>query len=181
MSSQRRERGYLKYWLTLVVATILITAGITWLVMNVGAQGMPNVIEAVGAKAAPPNMVFETHKLNSNTLEIDAEKSIVDKVSKVEVAFRNEGEGPLRIQLTRTSCACVHDVSINGQILEPEKTWVEIPAGQRGMLVFSWQPKKEQLSSGKPLRLSAEFQVNDPQPYFSNGLRLEITSPLAAE
>ena len=38
---ERRKTSLLKYWLTLIVGTIVISAGITWLVMNVGAQGMP--------------------------------------------------------------------------------------------------------------------------------------------
>jgi hypothetical protein len=173
---KKREQRYWQYWLALVVGTVVITAGLTWLAMNVGAQGMPNVIEASSQIAEPPQVVFESVKMVGNTIEIDHGKCKVDKDHAVEVAFRNEGKGTLRIQLTETSCKCVHDIEVNGQRMKQGETWVEVPGGQRGVIRFGWHPKKEQLAS-RNLRLSASFLLpNDPQPHFSNGLRLEITT-----
>lgn len=173
---QKPESRYWQYWLALVVGTISISAGVTWLSMNVGAQGMPNVIEASSQLAEPPKTVFEGVRMVGNTIEIDHGQCQVDRDHAVEIPFRNEGKGKLRIQLTETSCKCVHEIQINGQPMKTGETWVEIPGGQSGVIRFGWHPKQEQLSAGT-LRLSATFALpNDPQPHFSNGLRLEITT-----
>jgi len=170
------QQKYWQYWLALVVGTVVISAGVTWLSMNVGAQGMPNVIQASTDIAEPPRTVFPGVKLVGNTIEIQYGPGQVDKDHAVEVRFRNEGKGKLRMQLTETSCKCVHEIQVNGQRMTVGETWAEIPGGQEGVIRFGWHPKQEQLASGT-LRLSATFALpNDPQPQFSNGLRLEITT-----
>lgn len=178
---RRKKPGLLKYWLTLIIGTVVTTAGITWLALNVGAQGMPDVLEATSAIATPPKTVFDKDvNLIGSTIDIDAGKSIVGKTSKVDVGFTNEGEGVLRLKLIRTSCKCVHGITINGQVAEQDKNWIETPPGQKGVISFSWTPEKEQVRAPN-LRISAEFQTNDPQPLFGNGLRLEILTKPSIE
>jgi hypothetical protein len=174
-----KSTGYWKYWLTLVVGTVLLTASITWLVMNVGAQGMPSVIESGATVAEKPNLVWQPVKdvtMINNIIEAKPGQCHVGQASTVEIPFKNEGKGPLKIQLTETSCACVHDVSLNGEKMEIHRTWHEVPAGQPGTLRFSWTPKKEQLQA-RTLRLTAMFTLpNEPDLKYSNGLRLEIVT-----
>lgn len=180
---ERRKRTLLTYWLTLIVGTVVVSAGITWLVMNVGAQGMPDVIESGSEVAIPPKIVFDKGQnlqIVGGNVRLEADKCVVDKSSTVVVHFKNEGMGKLRLQLSRTSCECITEIKVNGEVVEKGRNWVETAPGQSGAISFSWKPKKDQLREPN-LRLSAEFQINDPEPYYSNGLRLEIQTLLSAE
>jgi hypothetical protein len=162
----------MRFWLTLIVGTIVISSGLTWLVLHQGAQTLPGVVFVPPPAGDPPKLVFDQVEVISNTIVIDAGNSYVDKESKVEVAFRNEGKGKLEVRLIRTSCGCVHDVGVNDTKLS-DGGKIEIPPGGSGKLFFKWAPKKEQVLEG-PIRLTADFLVNDPQPQYLDGFRLEL-------
>src|SRR5262245_19774757 len=108
----------MRFWLSIVLGTILISFGMTWMLMHQGGQiNLDALQEKVPAPQAPPELVLEGVEMTRNYIEIDAGESFVGKPARVEVAFRNDGKGPLTIALLSTNCDCVHDITINGKKL----------------------------------------------------------------
>jgi hypothetical protein len=167
----------MKFWLTLIVSTIVISCGLTWAVMYQGAQALPDVMQKT-ERADPPEIVLgEGVTMSANIIPIAAPDSTVDIQNTVKVPFKNVGKGPLKIQLVTTSCGCIHDLKVDNFALTKEGPPAEIPPGGSGALVFNWTPKIDQAKT-PTLKLSADLLINDPRPQFASQTRLEITSKI---
>jgi hypothetical protein len=167
----------MKFWLTIILGTVALSFGSTWLVMHQGAQeqvkysyepatGEPGEIEFGG----PGKQV-------SNIRTIDVGRVMLGKPQSVEIPFRNTGKGPLTVELIRVSCGCAHDVKIDGDKVEPGHKPVVKAPGQSGTISVAWNTKIDIVAAGGPdFVLSLDLLVNDPQYY--EPVRIEIKSRL---
>ncbi len=164
----------MKFWLTVIISTIVVSAGSTWLLMHQGGQSLAVPTFDPSSKE-PPKIVFDGVELRSGVIEIDAGETAVGAKHTREIAFHNEAKGALKFQLTSTpSCGCVQEVSIDGERLEPRGPRVKAKA-DRGKISVSWVPKQSEQSN---VRVAVELLINDPRPEFSNPIKVEIVSRL---
>src|SRR4051794_38812354 len=107
----------MRFWFTLILSTVGISAGMTWLVMHQGAQFQPPARAASSAKA-PPRITFESQTgltIDANVLEAKTGPSAVGQGYGAVFTFKNEGQGPLDLFLLRKSNGC--EVLLDGKPL----------------------------------------------------------------
>ncbi len=165
----------MKFWLTVIISTIVVSAGSTWLLMHQGGQSLA-VPTFDSSSKERPKIVFDGGvELRQGVIEIDAGETAVGAKHTREIAFHNEAKGALKFQLTSTpSCGCVQEVSIDGERLEPRSAGVKAK-GDRGKILVSWIPKEAEQPK---FRFSVELLINDPRPEFNNPIKVEIVSRL---
>lgn len=161
----------MKFWSTLCLGTIVISAGMTYLIMHQGAQTLPD--DSPAAKELPPSEArFKEGQLEGNVLAFNGGESHVGEESVIVVPVECAGDQKLKIELIRISCPCVNGLFFNGKRLELNEAFVLEPK-QKGELRLSWTPNEDQ--EGNPAyRFSAVFVLNDPQ--FTPFFRLEVVT-----
>ena len=167
----------MKFWLTLVVGTISITAGMTYLILHQGGQTLPDAYSDKG-EAPPSEVTFRLGTLESNVLVVNAGETAVGKESVLVVPFQCVGENPLTVELVRIGCPCVNSMQFDGKRIDIKEVVTILPS-KTGNLRISWTPKPEQ--AGNPAyRFAAIFLVNDPD-FADHILRLELTTSVKAK
>ena len=160
----------MKTWLTLILGTISITGGMTYLVMHQGAQSLTDATS--DDLSTPSKAEFSGGPIEGNLLSIAGGDSRVGKESIVTIPIKCAADTPLRLELLRVSCACVNGLYLAGQKIE-ENQPVTIKPGETATLKISWTPKPE-MSGNPAYRFSINFFVNDPQ--YSPTFRIELTT-----
>jgi hypothetical protein len=182
----------MKFWLSLIVSVVLVTAVVNWIRMNHGAQTVAMPDRAAVKADELPKIVFDGLKRDGKTFplpgvghvfNLEAGETVINTTKSVEILFHNEGKGPLEIKLVSTSCGCLHTVEVDGQKLVPinqeGQQSATVQPSKEGILKLSWSPTEENASggpSGPRVRIRIVLLTNDPQ--FRDTLELELTSPL---
>lgn len=144
----------MKFWLSLILGSALISAITTYLTMNKGAQFYVPEELPPAQKASPPSVSFEPDpnckaKLNivSNVIELKTDtKSKVGVLNTAGFVLKNEGDGPLLLELDNLSCGCTEAFVDNKQItnISPKAT---IPPKSKAVLELRWKAEKKHLDN----------------------------------
>jgi hypothetical protein len=160
----------MKFWFTIVVGTVVCSAGYTWLSMNHGQQIAVKAGGEFEESKEPPKLVFDNVKNIGNYVEIKTGDSPLDEQKHFEIRFRNEGSGPLKWELLDVSCGC-SDVQMDGERMVAKKVFRKAP-GETGVLRLSWKTGEKHLRDGPELLLKYTFDVNEPM--FVSAFKVEI-------
>ncbi|MER3415808.1 MAG: hypothetical protein C4297_06300 [Gemmataceae bacterium] len=187
----------MRFWIAVSVCIIILSAALTYVSLYI-EPGASQTLEpknpapnSTGAtkRFAPagnaimtvtpvPRIRFFDYALAGNAIIKDAGDSEVERDHSVEFHFINDGDHPLEIGLTETSCGCMHEVTLDGTPLLPRQKALMKAPKEEGILRLTWKPRQEQLGNHpfRELRFVATFSVNDER--FPNGLRIEILTRL---
>ncbi len=200
----------MKFWVTLIVSIILISAVITWMGQK-GGQSYGS--SYTGPKAAPrdpnaappprmalPAKIVFNHQGQSDqdadVITFKGPDSVVGEPSSIMLGFQNVGDGPLEITLEAVGCGCVHDVSLGkltGKPAKPEWKALKVKEGpvmffqpkEPGMIQVSWTPEEKQLKAGmlaQDANLQFTFGTNDSlYPMIRLELHTRISLPKEAK
>lgn len=172
----------MRFWLTLVFSTVLISFGMTWLVMHQGQQILPAAAASTeSAKEEPPYFTVELgqgQQIESNVIEAACPPSELGKKYEAQVKFKNTGKGPLQLKWFKESCGCL-ELKVDGVVLKSGSPAVVKKPGESGVIAMAWRPEQRHLAAqdDKPLsRFSVELTSNDPRFYAP--LRLEVATKI---
>lgn len=171
----------LKFWLALILGTIGIAAGLTYLKLHRGAQTIS--YPPVAAKTKSPAIEFSTIKPNSddNKMEISAnvvmfnvKESLADAENEVSCQLKNSGEGTLELSLKHASCTCI-EIYFDKQRVTMTEHQVKIAPGQTAVVRLLYKPKLEPgtLADGRS-RITATFEHNDER--YNDNIHFEIVT-----
>ncbi len=171
----------MRYWLSLILGTIVVSFGITWLVMKQGQNiVLAPVVQATGAEE-PPEIVFElgpNMRQEANVIEVNAGPTKVGASNHIEVKFKNQGKGPLRLTYLSESCGCA-EIQIDGRKLNKDASPVVKQPGESGVIRFAWKAEPRHLSSQPPdssFRFAFDMDTNEKR--FTAALRIEAVSKI---
>jgi hypothetical protein len=170
----------MRFWFTLIVSTVAISAGMTWLVMHQGAQIEPPPARVTVASKVPPQIAFPPApglKVEANYLEVKAAPSVVGRQYAVEVRFRNQGQGPLELYLFRRGPGCT-EVALDGKPLAENGERVVKAPGSEGTIRVTWSPAANHLEGqeGGGAHFTCDLQHNDPR--LNDTIHIEVISPV---
>ena len=168
-----------KFWLALILGTITISAGLTYLKLHRGAQTISYPPSAAKAKA--PQVEFINTYTPSDEKQMEVSANVVTLILKEsyhevseEVSFKvkNAGEGELKLSLMHESCNCL-GISIDGQRVSGTNHESKIGPGKTVEVRINFKPKFDpNRSSADKTRIRATFSHNDDR--FSDNLHFEI-------
>lgn len=171
----------LRFWLALILGTIVISAGLTYLKLHRGAQTIPYpplapktkqpAVEFIPAKANTPENNME---VSANLVLFHVSESIADADNEIEFKVRNNGEGPLELSYKGESCTCAH-VYVDGQRVSGTNHMSKINGGQTATFRIIYKPKITG-TRGEPekKRIRVTFDHNDQR--YSDNLQFEIVT-----
>lgn len=169
----------IKFWLALILGTIVIASGLTYLKLHRGAQTISYPPPA--PKSKPPALEFLSAKDNTDEIRMDISANVVtfkvkeskaDKPNEVSFKLNNTGEGPLELSLRASSCTCT-SIFIDQQQLTLTNHKFTLPPGQTAMVRLNYKPKLDQNKvAGEKTRITATFEHNDER--YSDNLHFEI-------
>lgn len=174
----------MRFWLSLILGTILISFSMTWLMMHQGKEVLaetPRLKPA--AKEEPPAIAFELkdkQRAEANVVEVSLPDSPVGELREAKIAFVNQGKGALRLEYMRESCGC-QEMRIDGKKFGPNSVVLKKP-GEKGEIIMTWRAEKKHLDGqeDKPFyRFSADVKSNDPA--FNAPLRFEVLTKIVPE
>lgn len=174
----------LKFWLALILGTITISAGLTYLKLHRGAQNISYPPPA--AKQELPQVDFQSIASNKSEMAVSANvvtfkvpESFVDEESSVSCHVKNNGKADLELSLQSKSCNC-SEVYIDDQRVSLTDHLRKVAPGKTSVIKLVYKPKTEQLPKepGDTSRIRATFQHNDDR--FSDNLHLEIVTQIKA-
>lgn len=170
-----------KFWLALILGTIAISAGLTYLKLHRGAQTIS--YPAPAPKTKPPALEF--HPLKADTEEVQMEISAnvvtfkvkdfkIDKPNEVAFKINNQGEGQLELSLqSLTSPIADTSIFVDQQKVTLTDHKVKVPPGKTVVVQMIYQPKYEiEKAVGKTPKITATFEHNDVR--YSDFLHFEI-------
>lgn len=175
----------MRFWLTLVLSTIGISAGLTWLSLHQGAQITPGNVKLTDTGELPGEFTFDPKSLDKiaqnvtvqdNVISIATRESAVHQENTLEIKFQNKGKGPLRFSLITASCGCSH-AFLNGQELQKGEPGPDVAPNGEGTLKLVWKAQEKHFSEqegDKGYRFAFEFYFNDTR--FSDNLKIEVYS-----
>lgn len=169
----------IKFWLALILGTIAISAGLTYLKLHRGAQTISYPPPA--PKSKPPVLEFLSNMPNTddvrmgisaNVLTFHVKETKADKPTEVSFKISNTGEGSLELSF-RTSTSTSIDVYVDKQHVTLTDHSVKIPPGQTAVVRLVYQvPFNPALRPGEKTRLEVTFKHNDDR--YSDNLHFEI-------
>lgn len=170
----------MRFWLSLILGTIVVSGGVTWLWLHQGAQ-LDSSYGSLQQPLANGQLEFDDVKMVANVIDVAPGDSHLNETKAITVPFRNTGPGPLKLQYLRASCKCVGGVSVDDVVLKQGGDPVIKNAGDKGTLKIWWTPSKDSCEEcdKKRMLIAVELFANDPRPQFSNPFRFEILTRVA--
>jgi hypothetical protein len=158
----------MKFWLTLILGTIAISAGLTFLNLYKGAQTISYPPPAKPEKSAQiefievPQPIKEAKTvISANAVSIDIPDTRVGVRNECHIRFKSTGEAPLH--LTFESTASGLEIYIEDRRITGTDPHFELPPGREANLKLVWTPTRDQVSNDdKPrTRGVVRFAHND--------------------
>jgi hypothetical protein len=175
------SRLVIKFWLALILGTVTIAAGLTYLKLHRGAQTISYPPPA--PKTKPPLIEYQNTQpdtdekrveISANVVTFHVKESKADKENEVMMRLKNTGEGPLELSLKHSSCTCAK-IYLDSQLVTMTDHLVKIPAGQSALLKLIYKPKFDpNRVNGDKLRITATFAHNDER--YNDDLHFEIVT-----
>ncbi len=172
----------LKFWLALILGTITISAGLTYLKLHRGAQNISYPPPAT--KQEFPQVDFQNIASNKTEMAVSANvvtfkvpESFVDEESSMSCNVKNSGKADLELSLLSKSCTCA-EVYFDDQRVSLTDHLRKIAPGKTAVIKLVYKPKSAQLPKepGDTSRIRATFAHNDER--FSDNLHLEIITQI---
>lgn len=172
----------LKFWLALILGTIGVAAGITYLKLHRGAQTIsyPPVaarnkqarVEFIQAQPDTDDLKVE---VSANVVTFHAKQSKAGKEYQMSIKLKNVGEADLDLNLLSQSCTC-SEVYVDDKRVTLTDHQKKVPPGQTATIRMNYIPNKDQIANeeGKKTRVRATFTHNDER--FSDNLHFEIVT-----
>jgi hypothetical protein len=174
----------LKFWLALILGTITISAGLTYIKLYRGAQ----------TKSYPPPATKQEHPLvefanvaenkakmevSANVVTFKAGDSYVDDEYSVSCQVKNNGLADLELSLRNVSCTCA-GVYVDSQRISLTDHERKVAPGKFATIKMVYKPKTEQLPNEPDAvsRIRATFKHNDDR--FSDNIHFEIVTHIKA-
>lgn len=172
----------LKFWVALILGTIGIAAGLTYLKLHRGAQTIS--YPAPASKQKSPQIEFQTAQPDTDAIKMEVSANVVIfhvKESKVgneyQMSFniKNAGQADLELSLINQSCTC-SEVFVDNQRVSLTDHQKKVPPGKTATIKLVYVPKKDQIAKepGETTRVRASFNHNDER--FSDNLHFEIVT-----
>jgi hypothetical protein len=169
----------IKFWLALILGTISISAGLTYLKLHKGAQTIsypppapktkPAIIDFISTS---PNNDDVSMEISANVVTFKVRESKADKENQVSFKIHNTGEGTLDLSLEKISPDFAK-VYIDQQQLTPTDHQVKISPGKTSVVTLQYKPKLEiGKKSGEKLHITTTFTHNDER--YSDNLHFDI-------
>ena len=169
----------IKFWLALILGTISIAAGLTYLKLHRGAQTISYPPPAPKTKPAlidfvstSPNNDDVSMEISANVVTFKVRESKADKENAVSFKIHNAGEGQLDLSLRHIS----HDfarIYFDQQQVTLTDHSVKIAPGKTSEVKLLYKPKLENdKKGGEKLRIATVFDHNDER--YSDNLFFEI-------
>lgn len=169
----------MKFWLSLVLGTVVVSAGLTYLNLYKGAQTVdypplpkkpdPAMIEFVDVPQPVPgsNLVVQA---NAVTVELP-ETKVGTRVEGL-IRFKSVGKAPLA--LTYQNATPNLEVYFNNRRVTGTDARVELPPGKDGVVKLVWVPTREQITQPEQPKTRAvvRFEHNDDR--FTDDLIFEL-------
>ena len=169
----------IKFWLALILGTIAIAAGLTYLKLHRGAQTIaypppapktkPGFIEFITTN---PNNDDVRMDISANVVTFQVKESKADKENEVSFKIHNTGEGTLDMDLFRSSSDSAR-IFFDQKLVTLTDHNVKIPPGQTAAVRWLYKPKLEaDKKGGEKTKITSVFQHNDAR--YSDNLYFEI-------
>ncbi|HQR06984.1 MAG TPA: hypothetical protein PLN21_09190 [Gemmatales bacterium] len=169
----------IKFWLALILGTIAISAGLTYLKLHRGAQTIS--YPAPAPKTKPPSIEFLSTKsdtdevkmeISANVVTFKVKESKADRPNQVSFKISNTGEGQLELDL-RASSSTSTDIYFDQHKVTLTDHTVKVPPGQSAVVSIIYTPKYEpDLVPGTKTKITTTFEHNDVR--YSDNLHFEI-------
>ena len=177
----------LKFWAALILGTIGIATGLTYLKLYRGAQTQelpPVAKQTLQAHAefiadnTPGNMT--RMEVSGSIVTFQVKESIIDQEYTVPFKVRNTGQADLDLSLLNKSCSCA-DIYIEDKRITLTDHSSKVAPGKTATVKLVYRPKKEQLpqQSGDKARIRATFNHNDDR--FDGNIHFEIVTEIKAK
>jgi len=168
-----------KFWLALILGTIAISGGLTYLKLHRGAQTISYPSPA--PKTKPPLIEFLSNmpqndessmEISANVVTFHIKESKADKPHEVSFKVHNTGEGALELSLRQVSATTI-DIYVDKQQVTMTDHKVKIPPGQTGLIRLIYTPTVNTAKKpGDKDRFTVVFEHNDDR--YSDNLHFEI-------
>lgn len=169
----------IKFWLALILGTITISAGLTYLKLHRGAQTIsypppapkskPPAIEFLPMKADTEDVKME---ISANVVTFKVKESKADKPTEVSFKISNSGEGQLELSLQPSSNPSP-DIYVDDQRVTPTDHQTKVLPGKTAVVRLIYIPKYDALKgTNDKTRITATFGHNDVR--YSDNLHFEI-------
>jgi len=169
----------MKFWLSLILGTISISAGLTYLNLYKGAQTVqypalpkkpdPAVIEFVNVKQ-PVEGANTIVLANAVTIELPQ----VPVGKHVEGLVRLKSVGKVPLTLTLQDATPNLEVYFNDKRVTGTDPRVELPAGQEGTVRLVWSPTREQITQPEQPKTRALVRFDHNDDRFTDALIFEL-------
>jgi hypothetical protein len=169
----------IKFWLALILGTISISAGLTYLKLHKGAQTIsypppapktqPAIIDFI---ATSPNNDDVRMDISANMVTFQVKETKADKESEVSFKIHNSGEGTLNMDLERSSSDSARIFFDDKQLTLTDHN-VKIAPGKTAVVKWLYKAKVETgKKGGEKTKITSVFQHNDAR--YSDKLYFEI-------
>ena len=168
----------IKFWLALILGTITISAGLTYLKLHRGAQTISYPPPA--PKTKPPAIEFVSMKANTDEVKMEISANVVtfkvkesraDRPNKVSFNISNTGEGQLDLSLLAAATGA--DIYIDQQKLTLTNHKIKVLPGKTAVVEIMYQPKFDpEKPAGTKTKIDTTFEHNDQR--YSDYLHFEI-------
>lgn len=169
----------MKFWLSLILGTIVISAGLTYLNLYKGAQTVqypplpkkpdPAVIEFVDVKQ-PVEGATTTVLANAVTVELPE----VPVGKRVEGLVRFKNVGKAALTLTLQDATSNIEVYFNDKRITGTEPRAELPPGQEGAVRLVWAPSREQVTQPEQPKTRALVRFDHNDDRFTDALIFEL-------
>lgn len=171
----------MKFWLTLILGTITISAGLTYLKLHRGAQTIVYPPPAPKAKLplieflpSKPNTDETSMEVSANLVMINVKESVADVEKEVGFKIKNKGEGTLELSYKSESCSCA-TVYVDNQRVSGTSHMTKVAPGQTVDVKMTYKAKYENTGRGSDKkRIRVTFEHNDER--YSDNLQFEIVT-----
>jgi len=171
----------IKFWLALILGTITISAGLTYLKLYRGAQTISYPPPA--PKTKPPTIEFLPTKSNTDEVQMDISANVVtfnvkeskaDRANEVSFKISNTGEGQLNLSLLPSSNTSGDvDIYVDQQKVTPTDHQAKVLPGKTAVVKMFYTPKSSaEKGTSDKTRFTATFGHNDVR--YSDNFRFEI-------
>lgn len=171
----------MRFWLSIILGTMVVSFGLTWLVMKQGQNIELTPIATVASTDEQPEIAFDlgpNMRRESNVVEVQAGPTKVGASNQIEVKFKNQGKGPLRLTYLSESCGCA-EIKIDGVKLKKESPPIIKNPGDSGVITFQWKAEPRHLTNQPPdgqFRFAFDLDTNEKK--YTAALRIEAVSKI---
>lgn len=169
----------IKFWLALILGTITISAGLTYLKLHRGAQSIPYPPPA--PKTKPPAIEFLHSKADTDEVKMEISANVVtfkvkesksDRANEVGFIVNNTGEGELVLDL-RGASSTNADIYFDQQKVTLTDHTVKVPPGKSANVRIIYTPTYDpEKGTGGKTKITTSFEHNDVR--YSDNLHFEI-------